>query len=1002
MQIRILLLCSFFCVSTLTLLAQPANDECADALELTDIVDFCSSPATYTNAQASQSSQETPGCFPDDPNAPHNDVWFRFTAVATDVNIRVIGATRLNAGGTLRNPQVAIYSGSCSELTLLQCISDNMNNNVAQTFENGLNIGDTYYIRVSARNSNVGSFQLCVNNFNAVASPSSDCVTGQVLCDKSPFTVDFVNNFGEVRDEIPDVFCSGTFPVEEEQSTWFKWTCDEAGSLEFTITPLNPDDDIDWALYELTGGIDDCSSKRLLRYNISGEVVGAPIEDWEDCTGATGLREGDDDEAEDCGCDPTDDNFSRALDMEEGRVYTLVIINYSQSGFGYSLSFGGDGTFLGPEANFATDLNGGTACVGEPVTFTDASSFPGGLTDWEWNFGPTARTVDTTGEGPHPITFDRPGTKSVLLSVTSEDGCVVNTVGIVDVVCCDDHFETAGAVTNLLCPTQPEGAVDIDVNSNYPIESYEWSSGETTEDITGIFDGNYIVRIVDEATCDTTLNFTVQAPEEFELQADIQMPTCNGGTDGAVTISGVGATAPYRYSFNGGPFGEETNFQSLSVGDYTVAVTDGNNCNFDTVLMVRELELELDPSVDAITPPSCNGLSDGVIDVNISNGQGPYQFNFNDGRGFQDANSLVSITAGTYQVNVLDDNLCEGMFTFDVEDFAPIGLAVDQENVSCFGLTDGSIMVMGTGGTGTYAYSWQDGVDGPDRAELPAGDYPIRVTDENDCPIDTVISLTQPPEIIIQDIDVVDAICFGDDNGQVQLLGDGGSPPYRYAINGQNPQNDNLFLGLAAGTYNVRIEDAEGCFSEAEIMVGEPEQLLVDAGADQLISLGEDADLRAVSSALPVTYTWTPSEELSCADCSSPIAFPFNTTTFQVLIEDPTGCTATDEVLVSVAKLRELYIPNAFSPNGDGDNDYFTLYGGPSVERIQTLRVFDRWGNLVYEGDDIPPGTEGEVLGWDGNFRGREMKPAVFTWMAEVRFIDQEVLTYKGDLTLLR
>jgi gliding motility-associated-like protein len=200
----------------------------------------------------------------------------------------------------------------------------------------------------------------------------------------------------------------------------------------------------------------------------------------------------------------------------------------------------------------------------------------------------------------------------------------------------------------------------------------------------------------------------------------------------------------------------------------------------------------------------------------------------------------------------------------------------------------------------------------------------------------------------------------------------------------------------------VRIEDVEGCFSEADITVGEPEQLLVDAGADQLISLGEDADLRAVSSALPVTYTWTPSEVLSCGDCSSPIAFPFNTTTFQVLIEDPTGCTATDEVLVSVAKLRELYIPNAFSPNGDGDNDYFTLYGGPSVERIQTLRVFDRWGNQVYEGEDIPPGTEGEVLGWDGTFRGREMRSAVFTWMAEVRFIDQEVLTYKGDLTLLR
>lgn len=996
------LLLTFFLFLSITHIAQAqsSNDECSGAIDISQVIDFCSEKEAFNNAGASLSDVEPPGCFPS--GEDFRDVWFRFTAIASDVNIRVIGATSLNAGGTLRSPQLAIYSGLCSDLTELQCISDNANNHVVQTFENELIIGETYYIRVSARSLNTGTFQLCINNFNAIPSASSDCSTGVVLCDKSPFTVDFVNNFGAVRDDIPGVFCAGLFPVIEEQSTWFKWTCEQAGSLTFTITPLNPDDDIDWALYELPSGINGCSNKDLLRFNISGEIVGAPLSDWQACTGSTGLREGDDDEGEDCGCDPTDDNFSRSVDMVEGRVYALVIINYSMSGFGYNLSFGGTGTFKGPEANFIVDPSIDGLCVGEPIRFTDASSFAGGLTDWAWNFGPTARTTNTIGEGPHEIIFDRPGTKSVLLRVTSVDGCVVSRVGTIEIECCENHFSGSGSVTNLLCPDQPLGAIDFSISSNYPVESYTWSNGDSTQDISSLLNGTYSVQVIDEATCDSTFTFLIDAPDSFALNADIIMPTCNGGTDGAVTLFGTGATPPYQFSFNGGNFGNTTQFSNLSVGDYTISVTDANNCNFDTILTVSELELQLDPFVDAITPPTCNGFSNGAIQVIISNGEGPYQFNFNDGRGFQNDNSLLNISSGTFEVNVLDQNLCEGSFMFSVEDFATIGADIAQDNVSCFGLIDGSLLVDATGGTGVYTYSWTDGSNNPDRLDLPAGTYTLQISDDNNCTFDTILQITQPPEILIQDIDISDAICFGDSNAQVQLLGEGGSPPYQYAINNGSLQNDNLFLGLRAGSYVVRIEDVEGCSITDTITVNQPDQLMVDAGNDQIIRLGEEADLRAIASLLPVTYNWTPLEILSCSDCSSPIAFPLETTIFQITIEDLTGCIATDEVKVSVAKFRDLYAPNVFSPNGDGDNDFFTLYGGPSVERIEKLQIFDRWGNLIYLGNDLPPGSEGEVLGWDGTHKGQELSPAVFTYVANVRFIDQDVVLFKGDVTLMR
>jgi gliding motility-associated-like protein len=118
------------------------------------------------------------------------------------------------------------------------------------------------------------------------------------------------------------------------------------------------------------------------------------------------------------------------------------------------------------------------------------------------------------------------------------------------------------------------------------------------------------------------------------------------------------------------------------------------------------------------------------------------------------------------------------------------------------------------------------------------------------------------------------------------------------------------------------------------------------------------------------------------------------------MVTDETGCIATDSVRIAVIKNRPVYIPNAFSPNNDGPNDLFTVYAGPAVESVQSLRVFDRWGNLVFERGEFAPNDES--MGWDGRFDGRLMNGGVFVYFAEVRFIDGLVVNFKGDVTLVR
>ena len=144
----------------------------------------------------------------------------------------------------------------------------------------------TYYLRVSAREDNRGTFQLCVNNFNPVPPPSSDCATAVVLCDKSPFTVPNVRGAGFNKYELPFGICIDN----ESSSAWYKWTCSKPGTLTFNLTPVNPSDDIDFALFLLPNGVDDCTVKIPVRCMASGEIADGSFSSWASCTGATGLR----------------------------------------------------------------------------------------------------------------------------------------------------------------------------------------------------------------------------------------------------------------------------------------------------------------------------------------------------------------------------------------------------------------------------------------------------------------------------------------------------------------------------------------------------------------------------------------------------------------------------------------------------------------------------------------------------------------------------------------
>ncbi len=188
-----------------------------------------------------------------------------------------------------------------------------------------------------------------------------------------------------------------------------------------------------------------------------------------------------------------------------------------------------------------------------------------------------------------------------------------------------------------------------------------------------------------------------------------------------------------------------------------------------------------------------------------------------------------------------------------------------------------------------------------------------------------------------------------------------------------------------------------GCISSATTSFTVTENYAA-AGSDVNIIIGESVVLNVFTEGSPV---WSPGESLSCTECFSPVATPLSTTTYTVTSIDAGGCVATDNVTVFVNTNPDFdyFIPNSFTPNGDGVNDYFTAYS-TSLEVIERFIIYDRWGSVVFERDNVEPGNL--LAGWDGRKNGELLQPGVYAYTMQLRFFGNFVRTASGNVTLMR
>lgn len=501
--------------------------------------------------------------------------------------------------------------------------------------------------------------------------------------------------------------------------------------------------------------------------------------------------------------------------------------------------------------------------------------------------------------------------------------------------------------------------------------------------------GNYVFHLPSAAGCDSVVNVALN----FNAAAvtDLSLNICDGDS-----------------LFVGGqPF-----FQT---GQYSETLTGWQGCDSTVNLDLNVIICQITGDI-AAQNLACFGASTGALTFSVADGTPPFSYAWTqvgpgglNGQGNLAAlgapETIGGLPVGTYLITVSDNFGNQLVLIGEISGPPPLSVSLDISDyngygLSCAGAGDGALQALPAGGGGApYVFSWNTGSNQPSLGNLPAGDYSVTVSDALGCTMEENVALTAPAALLLAAV-FEDPDCEGPETGAIRVDSlAGGAPPYVYDLSGGGFGGADAFAALAPGGYTLTVRDANGCTAAQSGTLTAPLIPAIILGEDRTIDLGEEVFLQVVSSVPLDSVLWSPVQGLSCFTCLEPNAIPTETTTYVLTASSFDGCFRSDSITLRVNKTRNVYIPNVFSPNDDGLHDRLVVFGGKEVTNIAVLQVYSRWGELVYEGRDFPPNDLS--AGWDGAFRGKPVNPGVFTWLAQVEFLDGLVLPYQGSVTVL-
>lgn len=628
-------------------------------------------------------------------------------------------------------------------------------------------------------------------------------------------------------------------------------------------------------------------------------------------------------------------------------------------------------TVTQPSAVSSTMSSSSTACTFNSGTATVNAS--GGTGPYTYNWLPSGGTGSTaTGLGV--------GTYSC--TITDANACMQTDIFNISTT-------LPPTVTSIIA--NPTGCIANNGNATVVatggtgIYSYSWSpSGGTGSVDSGLGTGNYTCTITDSNGCTVTASTSItNSPLPIASVSAFTNVLCNGGNTGTASVNVTSGTPGFTYLWSptGGTAATGT---GLTMGNYICTVTDSQGCVTTQSVTITE------PSPLASTlisdTATCGNSNGSAAIVGVTGGVGPYTYLWSTS---QTTTTISNLAGGTYSVTITDANGCSLVESINVIAIAAQVVTTQSTvNPFCYGGTSGAASVNVTGGISPFIYSWAPiGGNSAIATNLSAGIYTVTVIGNDGCIQTQLVTLTQPAALQVANTIVPENCSNTDGSASVSITG--GTPAYTYLWS-TTSTNDTI-SNLSAGTYSVTVLDANGCSVSTSVNIPSINSVNANAGTSITITLGQNTTLNASGGG---TYSWSPSTGLSCSNCQNPTANPSVTTTYTLLVTDANGCQGTDSVTVFVdIPCGEVFVPSAFSPNGDQEND--VLYVRGICISSMYFQIYNRWGELVFL-------TEDNSFGWDGTWRGKPCEAAVFTYVLQATLNDGTIVKKQGNISLVK
>jgi len=561
------------------------------------------------------------------------------------------------------------------------------------------------------------------------------------------------------------------------------------------------------------------------------------------------------------------------------------------------------------------------------------------------------------------------------------------------------------SITNVSCHGLSDGAITVVSSGGNGGNTYLLNPGNVTSGsgtFVNLAANIYTMTLTDSLGCSVSIVDSVTEPLPLTASFTTDSVSCFGGSDGQIQMSTAGGTQPYSLTITPGATTNNTGlFTGLTAGSYTVSVLDGSGCplTVDSIMVNQPAQI-LFTSVNTVDV-TCFGDSTGEISVAAAGGTGNITFSLSPNMGTQSpSGNFTGLAAMTYIVIATDANNCSATTSVTIDQNPEIQLvSFNYTELICHGDSSGSLSFTAVGGVGTLTYSFDGSPFNTDTAynNLPAGDYPLSIQDVLGCQVDTNLILTEPDPVGVGSVSITPTTCADSEDGIIKIQAIGGRPFYTYYRRpGISFNRTGRLPKLGVGYYTITIRDSSGCEYDTVFTItsnSNPIQTQITKSDLPCQGYGNEGRARVdvQGGVPPYAYLWSSTPAQNQAEA---IGLQFGYYSVEVI--DGAGCKVVDTTYINPGDCCiEIFIPNAFSPNGDGRNDEFRVIGTAGI-KLRQFEIFNRWGQKVWE-------TYNSTDSWNGIYKGEEQPVADYYYVFRYQCTtDGKEYIKKGNLTLIR